>query len=109
MIGAWRSSNRACGASPPTYACDGDIGFVGRSPGKYQIYVGGDFEGTHLNSLIADLVPVEELAARLRPLFVHFRDHGALGEGFGAYCHRVGVDALRELAFPEQAPVAASR
>jgi sulfite reductase (ferredoxin) len=52
---------------------------------------------------------VEELAARLRPLFVHFRDHGALGEGFGAYCHRVGIEALRGLAFPEQVPVAAGR
>jgi sulfite reductase (ferredoxin) len=87
----------------------GDVGFVGRTPGRYQIYVGGDFEGTHLNSLLADLVPVDELAGRLRPLFVHFRDHGALGEGFGAYCHRVGIEALRELAFPEQTPVAASR
>jgi hypothetical protein len=52
---------------------------------------------------------VEELATRLRPLFVQFRDHGALGEGFGAYCHRVGIDALRELAFPEQVSVAAGR
>ena len=39
----------------------GDIGFVGRTPGKYQIYVGGDFEGTHLNRLLADLVPVDEI------------------------------------------------
>src|SRR5204863_553046 len=43
----------------------GDIGFVGRSPGKYQIYVGGDFEGTHLNQLYADLVSTDDLAERL--------------------------------------------
>ena len=51
----------------------GDVGFVGRSPGKYQIYLGGDFEGSRLNGLYADLVPTEDLAERLRPLFVHFR------------------------------------
>ncbi len=87
----------------------GDIGFVGRTPGKYQIYVGGDFEGTRLNTLLADLVPVEQLATRLRPLFGYFRDHAAPGEGFGNFCHRVGVERLRELAFPESAPVGAAR
>jgi len=32
----------------------GDIGIVGRVPGFYSLYVGGDFEGTRLNSLIAE-------------------------------------------------------
>jgi sulfite reductase (ferredoxin) len=73
----------------------GDVGFVGRSPGKYQIYVGGDFEGTHLNQLYADLVPTEELAERLRPLFLLFREQRQPGEGFGDFCHRVGVERLR--------------
>jgi sulfite reductase (ferredoxin) len=79
----------------------GDIGFVGRTPGKYQIYVGGDFEGTHLNHLLADMVKVDELAERLRPLFLLFRDERRKGEGFGDYCHRIGVERLRAAAFPE--------
>ncbi len=87
----------------------GDVGFVGRTPGKYQIYVGGDFEGTRLNALLADLVPVEELAARLRPLFRHFRDHAAPGERFGDFCHRLGLETLRALPFPAQEPVGAAR
>jgi sulfite reductase (ferredoxin) len=73
----------------------GDVGFVGRSPGKYQIYLGGDIEGSRLNQLYADLVPVEELAERLRPLFVLFRAERQAGEGFGDYCHRIGVDRLQ--------------
>jgi len=82
----------------------GDIGFVGRTPGKYQIYVGGDFVGTHLNHLYADLVPVQELAARLRPLLWLFREGREAGEGFGDYCHRVGVEALREQAAALEVP-----
>jgi len=78
----------------------GDVGFVGRSPGKYQIYLGGDFEGSRLNGLYADLVPTEELAERLRPLFALFRDERQPSEGFGDYCHRVGLERLRERAQP---------
>lgn len=78
----------------------GDVGFVGRTLGKYQIYVGGDFEGTRLNTLLADLVPTEELTTRLRPLFLRFRDERQEGEGFGDFCHRVGVERLRELSAP---------
>ncbi len=81
----------------------GDIGFVGRSPGKYQIYVGGDFEGSRLNQLYADLVPTEELAEWLRPLFVLFRAERQPGEGFGDFCHRVGIARLQALAEPAAA------
>jgi sulfite reductase (ferredoxin) len=75
----------------------GDIGFVGRTPGKYQVYVGGDFEGTRLNTLLADMVSVDDLATRLRPLFLLFREHRQPGEGFGNFCHRTGIEPLRIL------------
>jgi sulfite reductase (ferredoxin) len=78
----------------------GDVGFVGRSPGKYQIYVGGDFEGSRLNQLYADLVPTNELAERLRPLFLLFRSEREPGEGFGDFCHRLGIERLQAAAAP---------
>ena len=84
----------------------GDIGFVGRTPGKYQLYVGGDFEGTRLNELLADLVPGGQLADRLRPLFAMFRDERLRDEGFGDFCHRIGVERLRSIAFPDAKPAA---
>jgi sulfite reductase (ferredoxin) len=87
----------------------GDIGFVGRTPGKYQIYVGGDFEGTHLNHLLADLVHVDDLAERLRPLFALFRDEREAGEGFGDFCHRVGTERLAAVAGFGGEPVGAAR
>jgi sulfite reductase (ferredoxin) len=74
----------------------GDIGFVGRTPGRYQIYVGGDFEGTRLNRLFDDLAPVDQLAERLRPLLAMFRDQRQNGEGFGNFCNRVGMECLRQ-------------
>jgi len=79
----------------------GDIGFVGRTIGKYQMYVGGDFEGTRLNELLADMVPGNQLAERLRPLFLLFREEREPDEGFGDFCHRIGIDRLRSVAFPE--------
>jgi sulfite reductase (ferredoxin) len=78
----------------------GDIGFVGRTLGKYQIYLGGDTAGTRLNTLYADLVPVGELVTRLRPLFLMYREQRTPGEGFGDFCNRVGIAALREAAAP---------
>src|SRR5581483_11904978 len=78
----------------------GDVGFVGRSPGKYQIYVGGDFEGSRLNQLYADLVPTNELAERLRQLFRLFRAERQPSEGFGDFCHRVGLERLQAAAAP---------
>ncbi len=87
----------------------GDIGFVGRTPGKYQVYVGGDFEGTTLNRLLADLVPVDQIPDRLRPLFELFRDERQGKEGFGDFCRRTGVERLRSLAFPEATATAARR
>lgn len=86
----------------------GDIGFVGRTVGKYQMYVGGDFEGTRLSQLLADLVPGNELAERLRPLFLEFREQRRNGEGFGDFCTRIGIERLREMAFPEKQPAGAA-
>jgi len=75
----------------------GDIGFVGRTLNKYQIYLGGDFTGTRLNELYADMVPLDRLADALRPLLVFYRDHRTPGEGFGDFCHRVGRDTLQAI------------
>jgi sulfite reductase (ferredoxin) len=74
----------------------GDIGIVGRMPGFYSLYVGGDFEGTRLNQPIADKLALTEIADALDPLFGLFAGSRAPGEGFGDFCHRLGGKALRE-------------
>ncbi len=69
----------------------GDIGLVGRMPGHYVVQIGGDFEGTRLNELVLDKVPQEKIAAALEPMFAKFVAERQEGEGFGNFCHRVGV------------------
>lgn len=75
----------------------GDIGIVGRIPGFYSIYVGGDFEGTRLNEVVAERIRLGEVADVLDPLFALFAASRRPAEGFGDFCHRVGVARLREV------------
>ena len=72
----------------------GDIGIVGRMPGFYALYVGGDFEGTRLNTRLLDKVALADIPAALEPLFELFARQREDGEGFGDFCHRCGPDRL---------------
>jgi sulfite reductase (ferredoxin) len=72
----------------------GDIGIVGRMPGFYALYVGGDFEGTRLNVRLLDRVAESDVAATLEPLFALFAAERLPSEGFGDFCHRVGSSRL---------------
>ena len=83
----------------------GDIGIVGRMPGFYQLWVGGDFAGTRLNFPLLDRVPQAEVAARLGVLFRRFAEDRLGNEGFGDFCHRLGRAALAAL-FAERLKVA---
>ncbi len=76
----------------------GDLGFVGRTPGTYNIYVGGDFGGNRLNELFRERVPQEQLVTSVLPLFLWFKEARQPGEMFGDFCHRQGVAALRTYA-----------
>ena len=81
----------------------GDIGIVGRMPGYYALFVGGDFEGTRLNTPLADKVPLHGIAEVLDPLFALYASARDEGEGFGDFCHRVGMPALQAaLAEPQR-------
>ena len=75
----------------------GDIGIVGRVPGFYSLYVGGDFEGTRLNTAIAERLDIAGIAAALDPLFALWASSRVAGEGFGDFCHRIGVAALQQI------------
>lgn len=78
----------------------GDIGVVGRAPGLYTIFVGGDFEGTRLSFPLADKVRQAAIGAMLAPLFAAFAAGRARGEGFGDFCTRIGPEAARALLAP---------
>jgi sulfite reductase beta subunit-like hemoprotein len=74
----------------------GDIGIVGRTPGTYALYVGGDFVGTRLNFPLVERIPEAEVAATLEPLFALFAAGRQANEGFGDFCQRMGAERLRE-------------
>jgi sulfite reductase (ferredoxin) len=74
----------------------GDVGFVGTTLGKYDVFLGGDFEGTRLSELYMHNVKLEEIPRLLRgPLFEYARTQLS-GEGFGDWCRRQGIAELAE-------------
>jgi sulfite reductase beta subunit-like hemoprotein len=73
----------------------GDIGVVGRAPGLYTLFVGGDFEGTRLSFAVADKVALERVGSTIEPLVARWARDGAEGEGFGDFCTRLGAEAAR--------------
>src|SRR5580704_10339814 len=80
-----------------------DIGFVGKTLGKYTIYVGGNLTGTRLAFIYKDLVPFDDLVPSLAPLLAQFKNERQNGESFGDFCERQGKDAV--IAVGERAAV----
>ncbi len=78
-----------------------EIGLIGASPGKYNIYLGGNFEGTRMNSLYEEMVGENELARRIAEFIDFYRENGKNGEAFGDFCNRVGFEKIREATRPE--------
>jgi sulfite reductase (NADPH) hemoprotein beta-component len=66
-----------------------EIGFVGRAPNKYQVYVGGNEGSTRLNKLWKQNVKGEEIINELRPVLTRYAEERKAGERFGDYCERV--------------------
>ena len=67
---------------------------MGRVPGSFAIFVGGDFEGTRLSFKLVERVPQDAIGGTLEPLFAAFAAERMGGEGFGDWCNRQGLDAL---------------
>ncbi len=66
-----------------------EIALVGKGPGKYQVYVGGNESSTRLNCIYKDSVKDEDLITELRVLLSRFVKERLPGERFGDYCARV--------------------
>lgn len=73
-----------------------EIGIIGRAPGKYNLYLGGDYEGTRTNTIYKETMKFEELAPEISRLIKKWRAERNEGEAFGDYCHRIGVEALAD-------------
>ena len=67
-----------------------EIGFVGRSPGKYNVYLGAAFNGTRLNALYRANVAEAEIIPLLGPIIRRYATERRAGERFGDFVIRAG-------------------
>jgi sulfite reductase (NADPH) hemoprotein beta-component len=67
-----------------------EIAFVGRAPGKYNVYLGGGFAGQRLSKLYRESVKSEDLKPLLAPIIARYAREREDGERFGDFCIRAG-------------------
>ena len=70
-----------------------EIGFVGRTPGLYNLYLGAAFDGTRLSKLYAQDADKDRILALLNPLIARYAKERNEGEHFGDFVVRAGVVA----------------
>jgi sulfite reductase (NADPH) hemoprotein beta-component len=68
-----------------------EIGLVGRTPGIYNLYLGGSHAGVRLNKLHRRDVDGDAIVAALSPLFESYARERTCAERFGDYLIRTGV------------------
>jgi len=67
-----------------------EIAFVGRAPGKYNVYLGGGFFGQRLSKLYRESVKSEDIKDLLAPIIGRYARERNEGERFGDFCIRAG-------------------
>jgi sulfite reductase (ferredoxin) len=86
------------------YNCD--VGLVGKSRGKYTVFLGGRLLGDRLNFLYKDMVPEEEVAPTLGHVFAYFKQDRQPNETLGDFCLRKGAEDLAAWADARSANLA---
>jgi sulfite reductase (NADPH) hemoprotein beta-component len=66
-----------------------EIGFVGKGPGRYQVWFGGDASGTRLNRVWKEMLKDPDMETELRPVLARFAKERHVDERFGDWCARV--------------------
>ncbi|KIL48430.1 assimilatory sulfite reductase (NADPH) hemoprotein subunit [Jeotgalibacillus campisalis] len=73
----------------------GEIAFIGKAPGKYNMYLGAGFAGDRLNKMYKENIGEEEILATLKPIFSHYAKDRLEKEHFGDFVIRTGyVEAV---------------
>lgn len=69
----------------------GEIGFIGKSLGKYNMYLGAGFDGSRLSKLYRENIGEEEILSELKGLLSRYAKEREEGEHFGDFVIRVGI------------------
>jgi sulfite reductase (NADPH) hemoprotein beta-component len=65
-----------------------EIGFVGKGPGRYQLWLGGNATSTRVNRVYKEMVKEAEILPELKGLFTRFAAERQTGERFGDWVAR---------------------
>ena len=68
-----------------------EIGLIGTAYGRYNLHIGGDREGTRLNTKYRENIDEAEILATLDQLFDKYANEKNEGETFGDFVHRSGL------------------
>ncbi len=72
-----------------------ELSFIGKGPGKYNMYLGGGFDGSRLNKLYRENIGEEEILSSLKPIIQRYATERENGEHFGDFVIRAGyVEAV---------------
>ena len=66
----------------------GEIGFVGRAIGRYNLYLGASHNGDRLNSLYKEMLSEEEILGELEPIITAYAQERLQEERFGDFVIR---------------------
>lgn len=69
----------------------GEIGFIGKAPGKYNMYLGAAFDGSRLSKMYRENIGEEEILNELGELLPRYAKEREEGEHFGDFVIRTGV------------------
>ena len=75
-----------------------ELGLVGKGPGHYNLYLGGDGKGTRLNKLYRENLGEAEILATIGQLFEQYAAEREPGERLGDFSIRTGL--VREVIVP---------
>ncbi|MFM9281217.1 assimilatory sulfite reductase (NADPH) hemoprotein subunit [Paenibacillus jiagnxiensis] len=67
-----------------------ELAFIGKAPGKYNMYLGGGFTGNRLNKLYKENIGEAEILEELRPIISRYAKERQEGEHFGDFVIRAG-------------------
>jgi sulfite reductase (NADPH) hemoprotein beta-component len=81
-----RSTGCPNGCARPYMA---EIAFVGKAPGRYQLWLGGNTAGTRLNRVWKDVVKDADIENELRPILTRYAKERNTNERFGDWVERV--------------------
>lgn len=69
----------------------GEIGFIGKGPGKYNMYLGAAFDGSRLSKMYRENVGEAEILNELGVILPQYAKERQEGEHFGDFVIRAGI------------------